>query len=103
MEIIFVYNARSDKINKLIDFAHKIISPSTYSCDLCTLTHTNFGQRKDWKAFLENSSYLLHVYYKDQFEKSLVTLAKYQDPLGQIPNDIDIFDNLVKQKLHSLQ
>lgn len=90
MEIIFVYNARSDKINKLIDFAHKIISPSTYSCDLCTLTHTNFGQQKDWKAFLENSSYLLHVYYKDQFEKKFKKTFEYPIILNLAGDEISI-------------
>jgi glycogen debranching enzyme len=30
--------------------------------------------------------------YKEQFRKSLETLTKYQHELGQIPNNVDIFD-----------
>ena len=36
-EYLFVYNAKSDKLHKYLDFAHKIISPKTYACDLCSL------------------------------------------------------------------
>ena len=31
-KIIFVYNADSGLVNGLIDWAHKIVSPETYSC-----------------------------------------------------------------------
>ncbi|MFH1425691.1 MAG: amylo-alpha-1,6-glucosidase [archaeon] len=34
--------------------------------------------------------------YREQFEKSLVTLAKHQDSLGQIPNEVDKFDKTRK-------
>jgi len=44
--IVFIYNAHSDIWNKYIDFAHKIISPSTYACDLCSLTHGNYSEKK---------------------------------------------------------
>jgi len=36
--------------------------------------------------------------YKEQFRKSLLTLAKYQDELGQIPNNIDVFFKARKKK-----
>jgi len=34
--------------------------------------------------------------YKEQFKKSLVTLSKHQDELGQIPNEVDKFDETRK-------
>jgi len=52
--LLFVYNAKSDYWSKKIDFAHKIISPSTYNCDLCTLTHGNWGETEVWKKFRKN-------------------------------------------------
>ena len=69
MELIFVYNAKSDNMNVLIDYAHKIISPSTYSCNLCKLTHTNFGERKEWKDFIKHSAVKLEFYHIDEFEE----------------------------------
>jgi hypothetical protein len=50
--VIFVYNADSGLFNTLSDVAHKIFSPQTYSCNLCALTHSNFGMRGEWKEFV---------------------------------------------------
>ena len=59
--------------SKSLDFAHKIISPSTYACDLCSLTHGNFSEKKIWKKFRESISHELQFVYKDEF------LKKYRD------------------------
>jgi len=50
--LLFVYNADSGLFNTLTDIAHKVFSPSTYSCNLCALTHTPLGMKSAWKAFL---------------------------------------------------
>ncbi|HMY81015.1 MAG TPA: hypothetical protein PK048_04205 [Candidatus Absconditabacterales bacterium] len=52
-KLIFIYKAKSDKISKLINFAHKIISPSTYACDLCSLTYGDFSIKREWKEYLD--------------------------------------------------
>lgn len=52
MNLVFVYNANSGFTSRLIDSLHKSISPNTYSCDLCSLTHSNFGMKKEWRKFL---------------------------------------------------
>jgi hypothetical protein len=52
--LIFVYNADSGLFNTLADAAHKIFSPKTYKCNLCALTHTHLGMRREWKAFVES-------------------------------------------------
>lgn len=67
--LIFVYNARSDIFSKVTDFAHKIISPATYSCSLCILTHGNMGMHKEWEDFLLNLPYPVSFLYKDQVEE----------------------------------
>ncbi len=51
--LVFVYNAESGLFNTLSDVAHKILSPDTYACNLCALTHTTFGMRREWREFLE--------------------------------------------------
>ncbi|KAA1244877.1 GTPase [Aquimarina sp. RZ0] len=65
--ILFVYNAKSDFLNKYLDVAHKIISPSTYSCDLCSLTHGNFSEKKIWKDFKEKTNHEFIFQYKNEF------------------------------------
>ena len=47
-ELIFIYNAKSGFINELVDFAHKIISPETYDCNLCAITYGAFRMKKRW-------------------------------------------------------
>ena len=51
--LVFVYNADGGVFNTLADAAHKIFSPRTYRCNLCALTHSAAGTRKEWKRFLD--------------------------------------------------
>ena len=50
--LVFVYNADSGLVNTLLDIGHKIVSPQTYSCNLCALTHSTFSMRDEWKQFV---------------------------------------------------
>jgi len=65
-EIIFVYNAKSDIFSTLSDFAHKVLSPSTYPCSLCQLTYGNVGIHKQWASFLETLPYPKSFLHKDE-------------------------------------
>lgn len=77
MELNFVYNVRSDIGSAIIDYAHKVVSPSTYACDLCALTHHNLGERKAWKRFRAETPYHLEFMYIDQFEERFGRKAAY--------------------------
>lgn len=68
-QLIFVYNANSDLFSMVSDFAHKMISPSTYECHLCRLTYGNFFVKKQWKSFIDALSIETIFLHKDQFEK----------------------------------
>jgi hypothetical protein len=89
--LIFIYNAKSDGINKAFDFAHKIISTKTYSCDLCSLTHGNFGERKEWTELLKTSELDIIFYHKDEFDKVFKTQFKYPVILEKNNNDFNEF------------
>ncbi len=65
--MLFVYNADSNFLNKYIDIAHKIISPTTYSCDLCSLTHGNFLEKKAWREYREGVDHVFRFRYKNDF------------------------------------
>jgi hypothetical protein len=67
VELIFVYNASSDFFSRLNDFAHKIISPQTYSCNLCQLTFGNIGMHMEWAEFIKELPYKVKFHYKDQW------------------------------------
>lgn len=64
--LVFVYNAESGLFNTLSDVAHKILSPETYACNLCALTHTPFGMRREWREFLESLDARLEFLHADE-------------------------------------
>lgn len=68
LKLVFVYNADSGVFNLLGDIAHKMFSPETYSCNLCALTHTNFGMKKKWKMFLESMDVEKEFLHADEFK-----------------------------------
>lgn len=69
MKLVFVYNANAGKVNTAFDMAHKLLSPSTYACSLCSLTHGVFSEKQAWKEFRESSSLEIEFLHKDEFEK----------------------------------
>lgn len=69
MKLIFVYNADSGLFNTVSDIAHKIISPKTYSCNLCALTHGHFKIKEDWVNFLDEIKTELEFLHRDEFSK----------------------------------
>lgn len=67
MKLIFVYNANSGKANAFLDGVHKIISPSSYNCNLCAITHNTFSEKKLWKAFRKEHDAQIRFFHKDEF------------------------------------
>ena len=63
---MFVYNADSGLFNTVADIAHKIISPKTYSCNLCALTHGYFSIRDTWVKFLQDLDVDCEFLHRDE-------------------------------------
>lgn len=114
MNLIFIHNADSGMLSGLIDLGHKIVSPDTYKCNLCKLTHGKFTERKVWKNFKESSSLDLIFLHKDEFEKQYIERFSYPIILKD-DNGLEIFIsteeinkisepekliNLIKQKVN---
>lgn len=53
MKLVFVYNAGKGWFNALTDSIHKVVSPQTYSCDLCSLTHTLTGMKSEVRKYIK--------------------------------------------------
>ena len=66
--LVFVYNANSGLFNALSDAAHKIFSPRTYQCNLCAITHTAFGMRREWRQFLDGLDGPLEFLHADELK-----------------------------------
>lgn len=114
MELIFVYNANGNVSDRMIGAIHKVIQPKSYACDLCKLTHSNLGARKEWKTFLETSSLPIRILYKDAFESEFSekieppTILSYENSrltcildkkeLGSL-NDLEELFVVIKERL----
>jgi hypothetical protein len=73
--LVFVYNADSGPFSAVFDFAHKVISPQTYQCQLCALTYGNFAMKKEWKDFLQTLKPRKVFLHKDEFCRTYPDLS----------------------------
>lgn len=90
--LIFVYNADSGLFNTITDIAHKILSPSTYQCTLCHLTHSYFTTRKDWTDFLASLDVELEFLHRDELEKIYgLTNLEFPSILIRHNNRLDVW------------
>ncbi|MBT8255477.1 MAG: GTPase [Bacteroidia bacterium] len=89
MKLLFVYNVNSGLLDRLLDNAHKIVSPATYDCNLCTITYGSFTEDALWKAFRMNSGVEMEFYHKDEFKKKFASkwLPKFSFPAVLIPTN----------------
>lgn len=65
-KLVFVYNADSGLFNSLSDITHKIISPTTYECQLCNITHSYLSMHRPWASFLETLDAELEFLHRDE-------------------------------------
>ena len=75
MEIQFIYNANNGVANSLFDLAHKIISPDTYECNLCKITHGAFTENKKFKELKEK--YNITLWHIDDYEEKFSKESSY--------------------------
>ncbi len=64
--LVFVYNADSGFVSTLLDIGHKIVSPQTYACNLCAITHTTFSMRDEWKNFVAGLGVPVEFLHRDE-------------------------------------
>jgi len=117
MELFFVYNARKGVGNMLMDGLHKVASPSTYACDLCSITYGAVAKKKRWKEFLSDAKFPVRFYYKNtipeefnkewdypvvlRYENSSVTCILDRQDFAAI-NDLNEFIVLLNEKVPEL-
>lgn len=94
-KLIFVYNADSGKKNSLMDAFHKVISPQTYNCSLCELTHGVFTENQIWKEFRKSSEVPMEFLHRDEFLKQFASKfgAKFNLPVVLFENkgELELF------------
>ena len=63
--LIFIYNAEGGIAQGIMDSVHKTLSPSTYACSLCAVTHGVFRMDPKWRAWLKALPVATEFYHKD--------------------------------------
>jgi hypothetical protein len=115
--LIFVYNADEDYFSQVTDYLRKVFRPKTYACNLCSLTHTNFGMKSDFREFIKSIEQLefLHkdefyrkftdrqndklpaIYVQDSADKNKLAVLISRDEINRI-NDLDELKQLIQTR-----
>lgn len=101
-QLLFVYNAKSNLFNKAFDFVHKIVSPQSYPCNLCLLTHADFSERKEWTDFRTSFSHDLKFLYSDNFENEF-PMEETDYPVVYLKSDFDLKKFITTEEVNSIK
>lgn len=66
MKLVFAYNADSGIVNGLRDLAHKTFSPDTYACNLCAVTYSPLGMKREWRDFIRGLNVEVVFAHRDE-------------------------------------
>lgn len=78
-DLIFVYAMDGGLFNEITGYAHKLLSPSTYPCNLCTLTNGPLGVKREWAQFLKGLDMKTEFLHRDEFVRKYPA-AKHSFP-----------------------
>jgi hypothetical protein len=70
LSLLFVYNANAGIAAGIIDSIHKVVSPSTYSCDLCALSYGLARMNPQWRDWLRDLPIETTFFHKPDFSEA---------------------------------
>lgn len=68
--LIFVYALDGGLFNGVTHYAHKMISPKTYPCNLCAITNSMLGTKREWADFIKGLGIETEFLHRDEFKQS---------------------------------
>ncbi len=69
-QLVIAYNAQAGIVAGVMDSIHKTVSPETYACDLCALTHGLLTMRPTWRQWLRELPIEVSVFHKPDFAEA---------------------------------
>ena len=78
--LLFVYNADGGLLPSLKDAFHKVLSPSTYPCSLCGITHGTTQMRPEWKQFVKALPVPVAFLHRDEFARDFPQWQQHRLP-----------------------
>jgi len=100
--LLFIYNAKSGVANVLKDISHKLLSPETYSCNLCAITHNIFTENRAWKNYRLTSKIDMQFYHIDEF-KLRYPKQTLNYPIVLLKKDNDLHEFLPSKQINKLK
>jgi len=98
-QLLFVYNADSGLYNTLTDMAHKILSPETYACSLCSITHGVFKERDEWRSFIETLPVACTFLHRDDFHRQYPKMNNLALPVLLLQSDEGLVEILNQESI----
>lgn len=100
-KLIFVYNAEAGLMNGMMDSLHKTISPDTYDCALCAITHGFFTMDKAWRAYLKSLPVGAAFFHRKDFAEAYPA-AHFALPAILLDRGGDLSELVASQQMKSL-
>lgn len=78
--LVFVYHADEGWGAAMFDAAHKILSPATYGCSLCTITYGAVAMKREWRTWIESQANPPQFFHKQDFARAYPAFAGHGLP-----------------------
>ncbi|MGA7305965.1 MAG: hypothetical protein WBW88_13885 [Rhodothermales bacterium] len=67
--LVVVYSADAGYVNALIDAVQKVVSPSTYECNLCAVTYGAATMKPEWRRYLESLDLPVEFLHRNEYQE----------------------------------
>ena len=85
--LIFVYNAQAGVFAGMLDSIHKAVSPSTYPCGLCAITHGSLTMDRRWRDWLRSLTIETRFHHRPDFRAAWPAARDWPLPLVALARD----------------
>lgn len=103
MKLLFVYNVDSNLTALIATTAHKLVSPSTHTCNLCKLTYPFISMKSEWKKFIDSLPYEVVSLHRDEFVKQYPDQKNVQLPAVFTEDDAGICLLISQEKINKVK
>lgn len=102
MKLLFVYNAEAGFASGMLDSIHKVVSPETYTCDLCRITYGLFTMDKTWRAYLQSLPIEAVFFHREDF-KAAHPAAVFPLPVILLDRGGELLDLVSAEQMKALK
>ena len=103
IQLMFFYNSKSGFVNSLYDYAHKKISPETYSCNLCRITYENWSRNDKWSEYLNKLPFEIDFVYKNSKNDLFPDINEFDLPAVLLNNNKKLSELVSKKEIDNFK